>query len=162
MILVAPDARNQRRRGGLCLQAMLAAAGGEPGKRWLGLAGGQGRSLRDCPLGTPDGARLTAALSSRLAAGMFPNPKGSAQMSQQATTITRVPDLPLSWHFEPINPERYRRFMKLPRAERVVLAEQFAINKNELIEWASTHPHEIPVVNGEFFFIALFMGDLDD
>lgn len=93
---------------------------------------------------------------------MFPNPKGSTQMTQQATTTTRIPDLPLSWHFEPINPERFTRFMKLPRAERVVLAEQFAVNKAELIEWASTHPHEIPRVNGEFFFIALFMGDLDD
>lgn len=162
MILVVPDARNQRRRGGLCLEARLAAAGGEPGKRWLGFVGGQGRPLRGCPSGIPDGTRLTAALSSRLAAGMFPNPKGSTQMTQQATVTTRIPDLPFSWHFEPINPERFKRFMKLPRAERVVLAEQFAVNKAEMVEWASTHPHEIPRVNGEFFFIALFMGDLDD
>jgi len=76
--------------------------------------------------------------------------------------VTPVPELSLEWHFGPINPERFARFMELPRAQRVVLAEQLGINKAELFEWASTHPHEIPLVNGEFFFIALFMGDLDD
>lgn len=85
-------------------------------------------------------------------------------MAQQTSpnTATRATDLSVEWHFAPINPERMTRFLALPRAERVVLAEQFALNKAELLEWASRFPHEVPRVDGEFFFIALFMGDVDD
>lgn len=85
-------------------------------------------------------------------------------MAQQTSpnTGTRVPDVALEWHFAPINPERMSRFLALPRAERVVLAEQFAVNKAEMLEWASRFPHEVPRVDDEFFFIALFRGDLDD
>jgi hypothetical protein len=31
-----------------------------------------------------------------------------------------------------------------------------------MLEWAARRPHEVPRVNCEFFFIALFTGDLDD
>lgn len=74
----------------------------------------------------------------------------------------RIPELSLAWHFGPIDRGRLARFLALPRAQRILLAEQFAINKAEMLEWAGRRPHEVPLVNGEFFFIALSMADLDD
>ena len=82
--------------------------------------------------------------------------------TETTTTETAVPEVGIEWHFAPVNPARLARFFALPRAQRVELAEQFRMNKAEMFEWASCYRPEVPLVNGEFFFIALFMGDLDD
>ena len=84
------------------------------------------------------------------------------QQPKRTAKTSRIPDLPLSWHVQPVNPDRLARFLALPKAERIVLAEHFAINKAEMFQWAGRLPQEVPLVNGEFFFIAGFMADLDD
>lgn len=45
---------------------------------------------------------------------------------------------------------------------RLQCAQSGQLTIGQLLAWASRAPHEVPVVNGEFFFIAQTMGDLDD
>ena len=38
-------------------------------------------------------------------------------------------------------------------AERVQAAEQGQLSLGEMLQWARRAPHEVPIVDGEFFFI---------
>jgi hypothetical protein len=31
-----------------------------------------------------------------------------------------------------------------------------------MLKWASRRPHEVPIVNGEFFFITAYLADTDE
>jgi hypothetical protein len=46
-------------------------------------------------------------------------------------------------------------------AQRVHAAKTSQLTLGELLRWAARHPHEVPLVNGEFFFIAQLMPDAE-
>ena len=63
-------------------------------------------------------------------------------MSQQTVTRTTSAaiDVPIGWHLAPVNVDRLKRFLSTSRARHIALAEQFAVNKAEMLEWASRYP----------------------
>ena len=52
-----------------------------------------------------------------------------------------------------IDADRARRMWAMTPAERVQAAEQGQLSLGEMLQWARRAPHEVPVVDGEFFFI---------
>lgn len=53
-----------------------------------------------------------------------------------------------------VNAGRARRMWAMQPAERVQAAEQGQLSLGEMLQWARRAPYEVPVVDGEFFFIA--------
>jgi hypothetical protein len=53
-----------------------------------------------------------------------------------------------------VDPDRVRRMWAMAPAERVQAAEQGQLSLGEMLAWARRAPGEVPVVDGEFFFIA--------
>lgn len=49
--------------------------------------------------------------------------------------------------------DRARRMWAMTAAERVQAAEQGQLSLGEMLQWARRAPHEVPIVNDEFFFI---------
>jgi hypothetical protein len=60
-----------------------------------------------------------------------------------------------------VDPERIARLGAMTAPERVHAARTGQLTLGELLSWAARHPHEVPLVNGEFFFIAQFMPDAE-
>ena len=52
-----------------------------------------------------------------------------------------------------VEADRVRRMWAMAPAERVQAAEQGQLSLGEMLQWARRAPHEVPVVDGEFFFI---------
>jgi hypothetical protein len=48
---------------------------------------------------------------------------------------------------------RARRMWAMQPDERVQAAEQGQLSLGEMLQWARRAPHEVPIVDGEFFFI---------
>jgi hypothetical protein len=46
-------------------------------------------------------------------------------------------------------------------AQRVHAAKTSQLTLGELLRWAARHPHEVPLVNGEFFFITVLTDDVN-
>ncbi len=42
----------------------------------------------------------------------------------------------------------------MSRAQRTAAAQHGQLTLGEMLRWAARAPHEVPTVNGEFFFIA--------
>ncbi len=51
------------------------------------------------------------------------------------------------------NPERIEQLWAMTAEERVAAAQQGRLTLGEMLRWAARAHHEIPLVNGEFFFI---------
>jgi hypothetical protein len=69
-----------------------------------------------------------------------------------ASNVTEIPGLAL-----PASPqERRAMFWRLSPAERVALMRAGQLTLKECCRWAARAPHEIPIVDGEFEFIAAF------
>jgi hypothetical protein len=49
--------------------------------------------------------------------------------------------------------ERLARMWALTPAQRLEEARQGRLTLGEMLRWASRSPHEVPLVNSEFFFI---------
>jgi hypothetical protein len=60
-----------------------------------------------------------------------------------------------------VDPERIARLDAMTAAQRLHSATTGQLTLGELLRWAARHPHEVPLVNGEFFFIAQFMPDAE-
>ena len=60
-----------------------------------------------------------------------------------------------------VDPERIARIEAMTPAQRLHAAKTGQLTLGELLRWAARHPHEVPLVNGEFFFIAQFMADAE-
>ena len=58
-----------------------------------------------------------------------------------------------------VDPERLERFMACGRAERIARARQWQITMGEMFSWAARCPDEVPLINGELFFIAESLAD---
>ena len=60
-----------------------------------------------------------------------------------------------------VDPERIARLEAMTAAQRIHAAKTGQLTLGELLRWAARHRHEVPLVNGEFFFIAQFMPDAE-
>jgi hypothetical protein len=60
-----------------------------------------------------------------------------------------------------VDPERIARLEAMTAPERVHAARTGQLTLGELLRWAARHPREVPLVNGEFFFIAQFMPEAE-
>ena len=63
------------------------------------------------------------------------------------TAIPRVASLT-------IDEDRLDRMWRMSPDERCAAARRGEFSLGEMLKWASRCPHEVPIVNGEFFFIA--------
>jgi hypothetical protein len=57
--------------------------------------------------------------------------------------------------------ERQRTFWQFSAAERVALMRRGELTLQVCCAWAARAPHELPLLDGEFEFIAARMADLD-
>ena len=61
-----------------------------------------------------------------------------------------------------IDRERVEQMWQLTPAQRIRAAYRGNFTLGEMLRWAARAPHEVPLVNGEFFFISYFETDDDD
>ena len=62
-----------------------------------------------------------------------------------------------------IDPDRLVRMWKMRPVQRRQAAERGELSLGEMLRWAARACHEVPLVNGEFFFLTAFLADhLDD
>jgi hypothetical protein len=80
------------------------------------------------------------------------------ETTQQTQTRTAIPR-PASLA---IDPERLERMWAMTPAQRHQAAERGQLSLGEMLKWAARQPHEVPVVNGEFFFIIAYLADTED
>ena len=69
--------------------------------------------------------------------------------AREATTRTAIPAVASLT----IDPDRLARLWKMKPAQRREAAESVQLTLGEMLRWAARAPHEVPIVNGEFFFI---------
>ena len=55
--------------------------------------------------------------------------------------------------------ERLQRMWAMTPAQRVQAARDGQLSLGEMQRWAARAPNEVPLVNGEFFFIAALLAD---
>ena len=58
-----------------------------------------------------------------------------------------------------VDPERLQRMWALKPAERLAAARRGQFTLGEMLRWAARRPQEVPLVAGEFFFIAALSAD---
>jgi hypothetical protein len=58
-----------------------------------------------------------------------------------------------------IDPDRLERIWAMTPAQRRQAAERGQLPLGEMLKWASRLPHEVPTVNGEWFFLAAYLTD---
>ena len=58
-----------------------------------------------------------------------------------------------------VDPERLQRMWALTPAERLAAARRGQFTLGEMLRWAARRPQEVPLVDGEFFFIAALSAD---
>jgi hypothetical protein len=58
-----------------------------------------------------------------------------------------------------IDPDRLERMWVMTPAQRRQAAQRGQLSLGEMLKWASRRPHEVPIVNGEFFFITAYLAD---
>jgi hypothetical protein len=78
------------------------------------------------------------------------------ETAQQARTAIPLPASPA------IDPDRLARMWAMTPAQRRQAAERGQLSLGEMLKWASRRPHEVPIVNGEFFFITADLVDTED
>src|ERR1700690_3232495 len=61
-----------------------------------------------------------------------------------------------------IDPERLERMWAMTPAQRRQAAQRGQLSLGEMLKWASRRPHEVPIVNGEWFFITAYLADTED
>ena len=76
----------------------------------------------------------------------------TAQQTQTRTAIPRPASLA-------IDPDRLERMWAMTPAQRRQAAQRGQLSLGEMLKWASRRPHEVPIVNGEFFFITAYLAD---
>ena len=76
----------------------------------------------------------------------------TAQQTPTRTAIPRTASLA-------IDPDRLARMWAMTPAQRRQAAERGQLSLGEMLNWASRRPHEVPIVNGEFFFITAYLAD---
>jgi hypothetical protein len=62
---------------------------------------------------------------------------------------------------DPTRTEQLQALWAMSAAERVAAMRAGTLSRHQLFAWAARRPGEVPIVNGEFAFIAMSMADLD-
>jgi hypothetical protein len=81
-----------------------------------------------------------------------------SKTAHQATTARTRPPLPGVADLR-IDPEWLQRMWALDPAERLAAARRGQFTLGEMLRWAARRPREVPLVDGEFFFIAALSAD---
>jgi len=58
--------------------------------------------------------------------------------------------------------ERLAQMWNMTRQQRIAAAQRGELTLGEMLRWAARHPAEVPLVNGELFFITALSADADD
>ena len=58
-----------------------------------------------------------------------------------------------------LDAERLERMWALSPAERVASAQRGQLTLGGMLRWASRRPHEVPLVDGDWFFITALSAD---
>jgi hypothetical protein len=61
-----------------------------------------------------------------------------------------------------IDSERLERMWAMTPAQRRQAAQRGQLSLGEMLKWASRRPHEVPIVEGDFFFISAFLAAAED
>ncbi|MGZ6638751.1 MAG: hypothetical protein ACXVII_38580 [Solirubrobacteraceae bacterium] len=61
-----------------------------------------------------------------------------------------------------VDPERLQRMWALTPAERLATARRGQFTLGEMLRWATRRPQEVPLVDGELFFIAALSADSEN
>ena len=77
------------------------------------------------------------------------------QTAQAQTAIARTASLT-------VDAERLARMRAMTPAQRRDAAAQGEFSLGEMLKWASRCPREVPLVNGEFFFLTALLADAED
>ena len=82
----------------------------------------------------------------------------TAQQPTEPTTITPIPAVASLR----VSAERIERMWQMTAAQRVEAARQGQFTLGEMLRWAARAPvGEIPLVDGEWFFISFFSADCE-
>jgi hypothetical protein len=76
----------------------------------------------------------------------------TAHSSQQRAAIPATASLR-------VDPERIERMWSMRPAERIRAAHEGRFTLGEMLRWASRHPAEVGLVDGEFWFITAYLAD---
>jgi hypothetical protein len=79
----------------------------------------------------------------------------TAQQTQTRTAIPRPASLA-------IDPDRLERMWAMTPAQRRQAAQRGQLSLAEMLKWASRRPQEVPIVDGDFFFITALLADAED
>jgi hypothetical protein len=71
------------------------------------------------------------------------------QPAQEATARAGIPAVASL----KVDPDRLARMWKLKPAQRREAAQTGRLTLGEMLRWAARAPQEVPIVDGEFFFI---------
>jgi hypothetical protein len=58
-----------------------------------------------------------------------------------------------------VDPERLERMLAMSPADRLAAAQRGEFTLGEMLRWASRQPHEVDLVDGEFWFITALSAD---
>ena len=58
-----------------------------------------------------------------------------------------------------VDPERLQQLWAMRPAERVAAAREGRFTLGEMLQWANRRPREVPLIDGDFFFISAFLAD---
>jgi hypothetical protein len=58
-----------------------------------------------------------------------------------------------------VRPERIERMWQMTAAQRVEAARQGQFTLGEMLRWAARRPHEVDLIDNEFWFITAFSAD---
>ena len=75
-------------------------------------------------------------------------------------TSTRTP-LPAAGSLN-VDPERLAQMWQLTPDQRVLEFQRGHFTLGEMLRWSAGRPHDVPLINGEFFFLASLAADADD
>ena len=57
------------------------------------------------------------------------------------------------------DPDRLERMWAMSPADRLAAAQRGEFTLGEMLRWASRRPREVPLVDGDFFFISAYLVD---
>ena len=77
-------------------------------------------------------------------------------MGETASQATRQIACVASLH---VDPDRLKQLWAMTPDQRRDAAQRGRVTLGEMLRWASRAPHEVPLVNGEFFFITALSAD---
>jgi hypothetical protein len=107
---------------------------------------------------------LTARFAFADPSDMFTDRGGFSvrETAHQATGATPRTPIPAVASLT-VNPERLERMWALSPSERIAAAQRGQFTLGEMLRWAARAPAgEVPIVNGEFFFITALSADTEE